>query len=115
MSDERELVRGNTPTIILAVLRDGSHHGYGILREVNRRMGDAFRFKQGTLYPVLYALEQDEMIAAEWEHLEGERPRKVYSLTPAGFAELERRLSAWKAFTLAMQRVTEGDLDVQPS
>ena len=115
MGNERELIRGNTSTIVLAVLRDGSYHGYALLREINRRMGDILQFKQGTLYPVLYALEQDQMIQGQWEHPEGERPRKVYSLTPAGLAELERQLNAWKTFTLAMQRATEGVPDVQPS
>src|SRR5947209_4954078 len=115
MLNERELIRGNTPTMVLAVLRDGPHHGYGILREVNRRMGEILQFKQGTLYPVLYALEHDEMILGEWEHGEGERPRKVYHITPAGLAELERRLQSWASFALAMQRVTEGAPDAQPT
>src|SRR5258708_30106705 len=108
MDNERELIRGNTSTIVLAVLRDGSFHGYAILREINRRMGDILQFKQGTLYPVLYTLEHDQMIQGQWEHPVGERPRKVYSLTPAGLEELGRRLSAWKTFTLAMERATEG-------
>src|SRR5438552_662091 len=96
VKDERELIRGNTPTIVLAVLRDGAFHGYALLREVNRRMGDILEFKQGTLYPVLYALEHDDMIRGQWEHPPGERPRKVYHITPAGLAELERRLQTWK-------------------
>ncbi len=120
MCDERELIRGNTPTMILAVLRDAPQHGYAILGEVNRRVGDALKFKQGTLYPVLYALEQDGMVVAEWQHPEGERPRKVYTITPAGRAELERRVSAWDRFTTAMGRViaprTEGGVpDGQPA
>ncbi len=112
MNDERELIRGNTPTIILAVLRDGPQHGYAILQEVNRRMGDALTFKQGTLYPVLYGLEQDSWIAGQWEHPAGERPRKVYHITAAGQLELERRLKAWKMFRLAMERVVDGLPDV---
>jgi PadR family transcriptional regulator PadR len=114
MYDERELIRGNTPTMVLAVLRDGAQHGYAILREMNRRMQDAFKFKQGTLYPVLYALEQDGLIIGLWQHQQGERPRKVYTMTPAGRAELERRLKAWSAFTTAMDRVV-GVPDVQPA
>ncbi len=115
MQDERELIRGNTPTMVLAVLRDGPQHGYAIAREVNRRTGDALKFKQGTLYPVLYSLEQDGLIAGEWEHLEGERPRKVYTITEAGSAELARRLKAWNTFTEAMARVVGGRPDEQPA
>jgi len=113
--DERELIRGNTPLIVLAVLRDGSQHGYAVLQEINRRTGASLTFKQGTLYPILYALEDDGLIVGQWEHAQGERPRKVYSITPAGVAELEKRLKAWETFTSAMQRVIGGLPDAQPS
>ena len=113
MFDERELIRGNTPTMVLAVLRDEARHGYAILREVNRRMGDALKFKQGTLYPVLYALESSGFIVGEWQQGEEKRQRKVYQITPAGSEELERRLEAWKMFTLAMERVIGGAPDEQ--
>ena len=105
MTEDRDLIRGNTPTIILAVLRDGPQHGYAILAEVNRRMGDALKFKQGTLYPVLYALEGASFIVGVWEHNEGERPRKVYQITPEGLGELARKLEAWEGFKTAMERV----------
>lgn len=113
MFDERELIRGNTPTMVLAVLRDGDSHGYAILREVNRRTGDALKFKQGTLYPVLYALEQAGFIAGAWEHLSGERPRRVYTISPEGLIELERRLEVWRRFTATMERVVGGASDEQ--
>jgi PadR family transcriptional regulator len=113
--DERELMRGNTPTIVLAVLRDAPQHGYAIAREVNRRIGQALKFKQGTLYPVLHGLERDGLIAGEWQHADGERPRKVYAITPAGLAELERRTKLWSTFAAAMHRVIEGTSHEQPT
>jgi PadR family transcriptional regulator PadR len=115
MDDARELIRGNTPTMVLAVLQDASRHGYAIAREVNRRTGHALKFKQGTLYPVLHALERDGLIIGAWEHPEGERPRKVYTITPTGRAELERRLKVWRTFAEAMQRVVEGTPHGQPA
>ena len=113
MTDERELIRGNTPTMILAALRDGPQHGYAILAEVNRRMGDALKFKQGTLYPVLYSLESAGFIVGVWEHNVGERPRKIYQITPEGLTELARRLAAWEGFKLAMERVIGGQRNEQ--
>ena len=38
---ERELLKGNTPTRVLAVLKDAPLHGYGIAREIERRSGNA--------------------------------------------------------------------------
>ncbi len=103
--DERELLRGNTPTLILAVLADAPRHGYAIVREINRRSNDALQFKQGTLYPALHALEHDGLIVGAWDTNEP-RPRKVYTLTEAGQAELARRLQAWQTFSRVMADVT---------
>jgi len=116
MEEERELLRGNTHTLVMAVLRDGPMHGYAIAREINRRSREALRCKQGTLYPVLYALEEEALIQGVWEHTEGERPRKVYVLTEAGLGELARRIRLWKQFNAAVEGVIAGDNpDAQPA
>jgi PadR family transcriptional regulator PadR len=114
-NDERELLRGNTPTLVLAILRDGPQHGYGIAREINRRTGGALHFKQGTLYPALHALEADGLITGVWEMDGGERPRRVYTMTAAGQAELARRSRVWDQFVESVQQVLRGDnADEQP-
>jgi PadR family transcriptional regulator PadR len=115
MDEGRELLRGNTPTLVRAVLRDGSAHGYAIVREINRRTGDALRCKHGTLYPALAALEAEGLITGAWEHADGERPRKVYHLTEAGQAELARRIRTWRQFAGAMESVIGGLPDGQPA
>jgi PadR family transcriptional regulator PadR len=91
-------------------------HGYAIAREVSRRSGDALQCKQGTLYPILFALEHDGLIQGAWEHEEGKRPKKVYALTQAGEEELVRRVRSWRKFNDAVERVIgEGGPDVQPA
>ena len=105
MDDERELLRGNTPTLVLAVLQDAPQHGYAIAREINRRSGDKLQCKQGTLYPALHALERDGLIAGQWEHAESERPRKVYAITDAGRKELERRVQTWARFSAGVAQI----------
>lgn len=106
MGEDRDLLRGNIPTLILAVVREAPLHGLAIAREINQRSNNALELKQGTLYPALHSLERDGWISGEWEILEGERPRKVYTLTPAGIAELGRRMRAWSQFSAAMESVT---------
>ena len=108
MDNERELLKGNTPTLILAVLRDWSAHGYAIARAIERRSGDALRCKEGTLYPALQALERDGLIAGEWQRVAGARERKVYTVTPAGLAALADRMAVWARFAGAVQRVIAG-------
>ena len=55
---EKELLKGNTPTLVLAVLNVAPLHGYGIAREIERRTDNALKCKEGTLYPALHALER---------------------------------------------------------
>jgi PadR family transcriptional regulator, regulatory protein PadR len=108
MDQERELLKGNTPALVLAVLRDQPLHGYAIAREIERRSGDALRCKEGTLYPALHSLEEDGFIQGEWQREGGKRERKVYTLTQSGVAELERRTRTWEKFAAAVQGVMNG-------
>jgi PadR family transcriptional regulator PadR len=115
MEPERELLKGNTPTLILAVLKDAPLHGYGIAREIERRSNNALKFKEGTLYPALHTLEQEGMVKSEWQREGGGRDRKVYTITPAGLGALEQRARIWNAFASAIGRVLEGEADAGTS
>lgn len=111
MHTQKELLKGSTPTLVLAVLRDDPLHGYAIAREIERRSGQSLQCKEGTLYPVLHALEQQELVEGEWARDSRGRERKVYRITPAGLAELDRRTRAWAEFASAVQRVIGGASD----
>lgn len=102
MTDERELLRGNTPTLVLALLSEGPKHTYALGRAIRERVGDAVKFQRGTLYPVLHALERDGLVVGEWQHPPGERPRCLYTITESGRAELSRRAEVWTKFAQAM-------------
>lgn len=101
-----ELIKGNTKTLILAILRDGPSHGYGITHEIERRSESAVSFRQGSLYPLLHELEKDEMIVGQWETLGDERPKKIYVITEKGLAELATGLDAWRRLSKAIMQVT---------
>lgn len=92
-------------TLVLAVLRDGPCHGYELAKEVERRSRVVVQFNDGTLYPLLHALEAEGLIVSEWSSEHGDRPRRVYSLTEAGVADLERRVREWSEFRAAVDGV----------
>jgi DNA-binding PadR family transcriptional regulator len=100
-----DLLRGSTPSLVLAVLHEGPAHGYAIAKRINKAAESPLQLKQGTLYPVLHGLERDGFVTGEWEHPEGERPRKVYAITPSGNAELVRRTNEWKRFAASVNTV----------
>ena len=102
---DKQLLKGNVPGLILAVLADGELHGYGIAREIERRSGAALSFKEGTLYPALHALEDGGLVEAQWETVERGPSRKVYRLTDAGHDDLERRRGVWAKFSQAVSQI----------
>ncbi len=108
MDGDKELLKGSTPTLVLAVLKDASRHGYAVAREIEKRSGNTLQCKEGTLYPALHALERDGMIVGTWQKESGGRERKVYQITPAGLAELERRTHQWSTFAKAIHQVILG-------
>jgi PadR family transcriptional regulator PadR len=114
--DTRELLRGNTPTLILAVLAHGPRHGYAIAREIEGRSREALRLGEGSLYPALRALEADGLVSSQWEPQETGPARRVYALTEAGRAELARRTRSWRDFARAIDDVLGGIPDgTQPA
>jgi len=113
MLGERELKKGSTQTLILAVLEDGPLHGYAIAREIERRTDDALRISEGSLYPALRSLESDEFVSSTWEVQSSGPARRNYQLTEKGRGALIKQVSMWKHFAKAVSAVIEGDPNAQ--
>ena len=72
---------------ILLALADDDRHGYGILKEVERRTGGKRVPATGTLYLAIQRLEEDGMIAESDNRPEAEADderRRYYRLTRQG-------------------------------
>ncbi len=108
MRFDRELLKGNTATVVLAILVEGPLHGYQIAKEMRARSDDALTLGQGVLYPILHRMEDRGLIAGAWEQSVGTPSRKRYAITKAGIAELKSKRSEWSAFSAAMAKVLDG-------
>ena len=97
-------MKGHVDLLLLATLRRGPLHGYGIVEALRSTSAGAFDLAEGTVYPALYRLERASLLTSRWTKLSGRR-RRVYSLTQRGRAELERERSDWHAFALAVEAV----------
>ncbi len=106
----RELKRGTLEMILLKLLAGGEMYGYQIVSTLEERAGGQFALKEGTLYPVLYRLEDAGLIDSRWETPGRGMPRKYYRLTEAGRRQLAALLTEWQAFVGAVERLlaTEG-------
>ncbi len=96
--DIQSLSRSCNEALILSTLSSGPHHGYKIALELELNSGGAFRFKHGTLYPILHKLENEGLIRGDWLEEESRRKRKSYRLTAAGRQRLELQREAWAEF-----------------
>lgn len=76
-------------------------YGYELAGELARRSKGILELGQGTLYPLLYSMENRKLIRAarQQESSETGRRRRYYELTPAGRADLRSRLATWSEIT----------------
>jgi PadR family transcriptional regulator, regulatory protein PadR len=102
---ERELKRGSTEVLILALLDEQDRHGYDIGRLIDQRSDGAITFHVASLYPTLYRLEGKGLIDGRWIERSGQRRRRYYRLTAAGRRVLAKQRSVWKHFVVALDRV----------
>src|SRR3954454_4159456 len=91
-SDNRsQFLKGCARTLVLRLLSQRPMYGYEIATALAKRSDGIFALGQGTLYPLLYSLEQKGLVrvSREEDSPEQGRRRRYYALTPTGRAELE--------------------------
>jgi PadR family transcriptional regulator PadR len=101
----RQLVKGATPYLVLAILRDGDLYGYQIALRIRERSDGAFAPSEGSLYPTLHRLESDGALVATWREGEHGPRRRWYQITPVGLARLASDEAELEAFSGALSRV----------
>jgi PadR family transcriptional regulator, regulatory protein PadR len=82
----------------------GPLHGYRIARRIEQISGDQLALNQGTLYPALLKLELAGWISSKWGESETGRRVKIYALTRAGRAQLEKEEAQWQRATSIVAR-----------
>lgn len=101
---DKGYISGSTRLLVLNVLQEKACHGYEIIKVLKLRSNDVFDMKEGTLYPILHKLENDEYIISKNEMVNG-RMRKVYHITDKGVKVLAEEKAQWKEFSSAVNQV----------
>ena len=95
----QQLKKGVLEMLVLEIICQAPTYGYELMGKLKARSCEMFTLKEGTLYPILYRLEDDGMIAASWSQGEGKTaPKKMYTATETGQAERHRRHQIWQDF-----------------
>ena len=104
------LLPGTLDVLVLKAVSLGPLHGYGVLLRIEQITRGALVVEQGALYPALYRLEQQGLLATAWGVSGNNRRAKFYRLTPAGRRRLQVQRADWQRLADAMAAA----LDTRP-
>ena len=96
----QQLKKGVLEMLVLRLICRESTYGYELIQRLKQESGGRLSLKEGTLYAILYRLEDDGLIEAKWHQGEGRSaPKKIYEATESGLSENIRRWQIWQEFT----------------
>ena len=102
---DRELKKGSTEMLIMALIEERARHGYEIAKLIDDRSEGVLQFNVATLYPLLYRMEKRGWIKGQWVEKAGQRRRRFYKLTAEGRKVLAAQRNTWNEFFDALNRV----------
>ncbi len=102
MAKTAELLPGTLDMLILKAVSLAPLHGYGVLLRIRQISGNALDIPQGSLYPALYRLEHQGLIASEWGQSDNNRRAKYYTLTASGRRRLREETAGWNRLASAI-------------
>ena len=106
MAEKRiDLPQGTLDLLILKTLSLEAQHGWAISERLQQISTGVVQVQQGSLYPALYRLEQQALIASEWGESENNRRAKFYRLTAAGRTRLRNEREQWDRLVRAIAAV----------
>ncbi len=91
--------------LVLKALHLAPMHGWSITERLETWSEDVVQLGQGTLYPALYRLERQGMIASEWRTTENNRRARYYSLTKQGRRQFAEEITHWQRMSRAINIV----------
>lgn len=104
MKFSKELMKGSTQQLILAVLSRNDLYGYEIIKEISRQSEEILMLGEGSIYPMLHQLEEKKLIKGYWRSEEG-RDRKYYTITRKGKNSFNEHIKEWKIFSTSLNKV----------
>ncbi len=105
---ERQMKKGLLDMLVLRLLRSEAKYGYQIIQELKEKSEETFLLKDGTLYPILYRLEDDKLVVSKWSEAAGKQvSRKYYEITEAGEKELAEMEAVWKRISAGAAKIME--------
>lgn len=100
--------RGVMSLVILGLLRKEDMYGYQLVQETERVSGGRIVTQEGSLYPVLYKLVDQELISDRRVQVGKRMTRVYYHLEPAGEQRLQELLREYEEITRGIRLIAGG-------
>jgi PadR family transcriptional regulator PadR len=82
-----QIKKGLIEYIILLLLERKTYYGYDLIDRIGELT--SIEIAEGTLYPLLNRLKKDELVTSKWQEMESGIPRKYYTITEKGIAQIK--------------------------
>ena len=99
MNIEQQFKKGSTDMILLSLINRRKTYGYEIIQTLAGASELFKNVKEGTIYPILYRLEDDGLITNKTEVVNG-RKKKIYEITELGKSKLTELVKFWTIFKM---------------
>lgn len=103
---KNDILQGTLTLLVLQTLESrGALHGYALTSHIHQISKELLRVEEGSLYPALHRMEQDNWVRAAWGVTEKNRQARFYSITAAGRRQLAAERESWERLTTGVNRV----------
>lgn len=99
-----QLKRGVLDMCVLALLEGQDMYGYELVEKIRENI----EITEGTIYPLLRRLKDDELVDTYLKESEVGPPRKYYKITESGLEKKEIQVKEYKEFIEKIKNIVEG-------
>lgn len=100
----QQFKKGSFEMVLLCLIAKKETYGYEIITELNEAGGKIFGYaKEGTIYPILYRLQNANLIQCRLAPSQANGgSKKYYSLTEKGRETLQELISFWRSYIVCV-------------
>ena len=104
----QQFKKGALEMVLLSIVSRGRTYGYEIIQNLGKYGSPIFQnIKEGTLYPVLYRLEDSGFVSSRVSSEDGGRSKKYYEITKSGKEMLNELWDFWDAYKECIDKFKE--------
>lgn len=102
MSQDR--IRGHLNALLLATIVNGPAHGYALARSLRIASDGQLAIPEGSLYPALRRLEDEQLVESRWDTTTNRR-RRIYEITARGKETLTEERRQWRQLKASIDTI----------